>query len=159
MFATKVQHFLRMKNTSQEMNAKFHGWVQEYHKNIKPGPIFSDSYLIKTYLSEINDLKSFAINIKPFYIRSDGNIITFRKFLREMNIERNQPSSLGCILFNLLIGTKVNHIEKIITFSFWDRLIIQLIMAWCVLNKFQISLKTLFILVDQINGDSFGNIS
>ena len=42
---------------------------------------------------------------------------------------------------------------KIITFSYWDKMVTQAILAWCNYQKCKIAKGTLFQLSDSVNGD------
>lgn len=155
MFAAKLHHMLQSVEQMKEDDlCKFYGWVDQYHQAFKHADqIVPPREIISCHLGGINELKTYLINLKPFYIRSAGDYNVFKKLLSGSNVScEGQKPDLYYVIFHLLMSIQV-PINNIVTFNCWDKMIVHLILAWCTYHNSQISLRVLFQLIDMINGD------
>tara|TARA_R100001163_G_C5062616_1_gene199720 strand:+ start:1443 stop:2036 length:594 start_codon:yes stop_codon:yes gene_type:complete len=102
-------------------------------------------HIVLRKLPSMDYLRKFLVEIRPIYRLSGGNMKHFSKTVQEFNHEYYR-------LFHLLMAIEF-PINKIITFSFWDRIVVKCIVGWCILYQKQINMSTIFQLVDGINGD------
>lgn len=164
MFTPKMNAVLRAKNaTIQDWN-KFQGWVDQYHQHIKYHifPSFSQEKIIHQELPTLNSLLFFLNIIKEHYYSSNGNTDFFKQslFSTQPKVPPNQPNSVILNqrhnqiyrLFNILIVSPVET-PNLVTYSSFDKLLVQLILSWCIYHQKTIDLKFLFEIIDQINGD------
>jgi len=121
----------------------YHLITNDFRKNSET--LTKSEIIIRQKLPTIDFLKKFIIEIKPFYLNASGNQGTFVRLIRKFNPLYHQ-------LFNILIGISF-PIDKMITYSYWDLLVIKLILSWCIINGKQIQIRILYQIVDQVNGD------
>lgn len=163
MFAAKLKHIMYSKEDIPiEDQNKLPGYIEQYFDAVKPGPLIKPKQVVTQHLNSLNDLKNYILEIKSYYVRCQGDYRLFRKFILDTrpllppvnanNVSENQKPNIKYLIFHLLIGLKVPT-EKIVTFSYWDKLVVQFILAWCCYRNYQIQMQTLFQIIDSINGD------
>lgn len=119
--------------------------ISQYYKQF-PSPINFYTHphdFITSQIYTIYFLENFINQIKPIYHSSNGNLPIFIK-----NIDTLSPFHVP--IFHILIGYNT-YVKNIIFFSYWDRLMAQLILAWYDIMDLYLSLDDLFIHIDQLN--------
>lgn len=139
----------REKYWSPNEIKRFPSYVEKYHQNVIPQRYcLHPKQIMVSEIPTLKDLQFFLQHIKPIYLQARGNHNEFITTLKKID------NGIYYLLFNLLIGTEVPSVQ-FITFSYWDRLMVHLILAWCVYLNHQIKLSGLFQLIDVINHDQF----
>ena len=108
--------------------------------------IIKPQLFVRRRLPSIDFLRKMLLEISVVFKRASGNQRLFMEWVK--NVNPIYPK-----LINILLGVNF-PIEKLVTFSFWDRFIAQCIIGWCVLNEKQITPMTLYNIIDSINGDT-----
>lgn len=175
----KINSFLKLRNPDLATGRQFSGWVIKHYNELREKERFENSnnhqknttnstninnnnnqnisnnsskhlpspeWIIDTTFSNIDQLTSFIMIIKQSYLKSCGNHSIFRRSLL------NNGGTIPYLLFNCLIHYPTPA-SSIVTFSSWDNIVIQFILAWCIVKNHGIKLSTLFLLVDKINND------
>lgn len=165
MFMPKIEHALKLKNPSIEDMHKFTGWIDQYYnatKHIPRYPIPKDEQIVLSELPTAQSLVNFLNIIGKHYHMSKGDSHRFKQSLSNMQpklppnhpdslIVNHQPNQLYR-LFNILSVPPIQT-PKLITFSQWDKLLSQIVLSWCVYHNQTIDLKSMFQIIDQVNGD------
>ena len=106
--------------------------------------------IINQLLPTINEVKLLLEDIRYPYFSSCGNQVLFLSKIRQIN-------PLYPLIINILLGVPY-PITTIITFSYWDRLVANIIISWCSYSKKEIHISNLFQFIDIINGDSVSKV-
>lgn len=123
--------------------SSFEKLVSEYHRQTFPANLYiSSNEMITSNLNTKDDLRTFLVQIKSIYNSANGNLPFFIK-----QIDKIGPFHVQ--IFNVLMGIKTN-VNDIIVFSYLDRLMVQLILAWHLINETTITISDLLLMIDEI---------
>jgi hypothetical protein len=119
----------------------YHSCDSKYQVSLPAPPMI----IVQQLLPTIDMVGKMLFDIRRLYHDSMGNQPLFFRKVKEMN-------QLYPVLIHILVGIPY-PIEKVITFSYWDRFVAKIIISWCTLCGNQIHIMGLFNLIDTINGD------
>jgi len=103
--------------------------------------------IVQKLLPSLLTITTMLIDCRNSYYYAKGNLQIFKKEIRQIN--QYYP-----VLINILLGVTY-PIEKIVTFSYWDRFVSKIILTWSLLLGDQIIYtERLYKIIDTINGDS-----
>lgn len=102
--------------------------------------------IISELLPSIDVVKVMLQDIRTPYFTSHGNQVVFFSKIRDIN-------PLYPLLVNILLGVSY-PIKLVITFSYWDILVANIVISWCGFTRKQIHIFRLFQLIDVLNGDT-----
>jgi hypothetical protein len=139
----------KLFNFEQELKKKilnYHLSVDRMVENGLADQLVKPQMLVRRRLPTIDFLRKMLLEISVVYKKSAGNKKQFINGAKMIN-------PIYPRLINVLVGVNF-PIEKMVTFSFWDRFIAQCLIGWCVLHEKQITPMTLYKIIDSINGDT-----
>ena len=85
MFSVKIQQYLNSKiPLSTQDQKRFEGYITQYITSQKKNQYLkqklpSNQQIITTHLRYLNDLKQYIQRLRPYFIRSNGNLSIFKR--------------------------------------------------------------------------------